>query len=336
MNISYSAVERVIFVVILAWAVNTNAQTPIGINKFLSADEYQKYQKASQLIGKGTDIINEADTTALYKGSSKQALRESGLKKEQAGYLLNDGYSLKIRVLKEHLNSFLSSSNGDMGKKEKATILASSINQNNRKSKKLYRKSRNTSKLKNTIKFQEEAQKIQAATISDAEKVLVGLYRPAPKHDNTKKVAKTSTADKKQTKTESINQAQAIEEKTSVTVPRQPEINTTKPTVAAETKKKLSTAKPVPANKDVYFTIQIIADKTRISGSRLNMVYNGNRKIIEHEGGGWYRYSVGRFGSYSEAASVMKSEGIKGYVVAYNGNKRITTSEAKILLGGTR
>jgi len=83
---------------------------------------------------------------------------------------------------------------------------------------------------------------------------------------------------------------------------------------------------------DTYFSIQIIADKNVVVDSRLKQVYSGNRSIIMNEGDGWFRYSVGKFSNYNQASSVMKSEGIKGFVVAYSNGKRITTSQAKTIL----
>ncbi len=97
---------------------------------------------------------------------------------------------------------------------------------------------------------------------------------------------------------------------------------------------KIIEEKPIEAK--AYFTIQILADKKPVTITQQKTVYKGTLKVIEHIGDGWYRYSVGRFTAYSDASSTLKSEGIKGYVGAYDGDKRITTSEAKKILGGVK
>lgn len=79
---------------------------------------------------------------------------------------------------------------------------------------------------------------------------------------------------------------------------------------------------------DVFLTIQIMADKQKVSENDLKNAYNGSLELIEKEGNGWYRYSVGRFADKESAQKIMEEEGLKGYIVAYNKTQRISVQEA--------
>jgi len=83
---------------------------------------------------------------------------------------------------------------------------------------------------------------------------------------------------------------------------------------------------------DVFFTIQFIADKKPVSEDVLRSKYSGQQEIVKMESDGWYRYSAGRFTDLQKAKEVMKSENIKGFIVAYKNGERITISEAIGLL----
>ncbi|MCU4164103.1 SPOR domain-containing protein [Carboxylicivirga caseinilyticus] len=193
-------------------------------------------------------------------------------------------------------------------------------------SKKDFQKSRNSRHLKDAVKYSADAinkhREMQAAMYSD----IIDIINRKPE--------------------------EIVEEKTIAppppveiieTTPEEPvEVTTIVPKKTEETVTVTEEA-PIPVvvekipektvqQPETYFSIQIIADKTTVSESRLKIVYKGSRKIIMNEGDGWYRYSIGKFKSFEEANSVMKSEGIKGFVVAYSDGKRITTSQAKTIL----
>ncbi len=85
-------------------------------------------------------------------------------------------------------------------------------------------------------------------------------------------------------------------------------------------------------NINVFFTIQFVADKKPVSSEMQKTKYAGELEVVEMNAGGWYRYSVGRFTKLEEAKAMMKSEGIKGFIVAYKSGERITVSEAVELL----
>lgn len=78
----------------------------------------------------------------------------------------------------------------------------------------------------------------------------------------------------------------------------------------------------------LFFSIQILADRSEASPAAISRVYSGNLPVIHMLGDGWHRYMVGRFKTLTEARQSMTSEGIKGFIVAYNGETRITVQEA--------
>ncbi|MCG8580533.1 MAG: hypothetical protein MI866_11475 [Bacteroidales bacterium] len=89
-----------------------------------------------------------------------------------------------------------------------------------------------------------------------------------------------------------------------------------------------------PVNPDIFLTIQIMADKKKATDEQINSVYSGNQKVIEMTINDWYKYSIGKYQSLEKAKADMKSENIKGFIVAYNKNERISVKEAVTLLQG--
>ncbi len=84
--------------------------------------------------------------------------------------------------------------------------------------------------------------------------------------------------------------------------------------------------------KKVFFSIQILADRKEVSDAAISKVYAGSLKVTHVIGDGWHRYMVGQFKSLPEARQSMTQESIKGFIVAYNGETRITVKEAVELL----
>ncbi len=104
-----------------------------------------------------------------------------------------------------------------------------------------------------------------------------------------------------------------------------PQETITEPVVIEET---------TPVNPDVFLTIQILADKKQATAAQLSSLYNGDNEVIEMNVNDWYKYSVGKFQDLDKAKANMKAEGIKGFIVAYNKNQRISVKEAVTLLNG--
>jgi len=85
----------------------------------------------------------------------------------------------------------------------------------------------------------------------------------------------------------------------------------------------------------VFFSIQILADRNKATSAAISKVYSGSMPIIHVNSDGWHRYMVGKFNNLEEAKKKMSSEGIKGFIVAYNGDNRIPVQEAVELFKNT-
>ena len=82
----------------------------------------------------------------------------------------------------------------------------------------------------------------------------------------------------------------------------------------------------------VFFSIQFLATQKPVSEERARSVYNGALPLIKSYSDGWHRYSAGYFSSVDEAVKEMQHEGIYGFVVAFDGQKKISINKAKQLL----
>ncbi len=316
-------------VMLLAGSIDAKAQVHNDLKSILTNKQWQKYQKGERLIEKGRMLIYPADSGNISRSDTKQYKREQDMKKHQANMLINDGLTIKMKALEDHID-------GAGGKEQNEKVsarldeLMSVLYAGKKKSKKLYGRSDKTPDISRSVKYQDDAIKEKEVTIASVEKGLLGIENIKEEEPS---VVQQQTVAEEKVEVQAEPQTEVVEEVVKTEAPVVAEVavaETTKaPVVKEETK-----AVPPAKTGDVYFTIQIMADKVRVSKVRLNRVYNGSRKIIENMGDGWFRYSVGKFGSYSKAASTMKQEGIKGYVVAYKGSKRISVSEAKRLLGG--
>ena len=78
------------------------------IKSILSPSEKKKYEKADDLIFKGDLLVEIQDSAIQQRNSTKQVKREINLKKEQANIILNDGYKIKLKVLRDHCFRYLS------------------------------------------------------------------------------------------------------------------------------------------------------------------------------------------------------------------------------------
>ena len=93
-------------------------------------------------------------------------------------------------------------------------------------------------------------------------------------------------------------------------------------------------SKPVGLNPDLIFKVQIAASKNRIATKGYN--FKGLSPISREKSGKLYRYFYQSSISYEEAQQHLKIAKNKGYtnafVVAYNGDKKISISEALELI----
>ncbi len=82
----------------------------------------------------------------------------------------------------------------------------------------------------------------------------------------------------------------------------------------------------------VYYTIQIAAERSALPKEKLAQIYSGEETIIEHKSDGWFKYSVGKYQSFDDAQNAVTENRISGFVVAYQGDERISTRVAKEIL----
>jgi hypothetical protein len=85
--------------------------------------------------------------------------------------------------------------------------------------------------------------------------------------------------------------------------------------------------------KEIIFKVQIAAHTEPLSEEYLRSLYKGGLKIdliYEEE---WYKYSIGRYGTFDEAEATRRECEIrKAFVVAYQEGRKIGTQEAIALL----
>ena len=335
LKIKFSIVG-LLLTVFMVMSIDISGQVQNDLKNILTNKQWQRYQKGEMLIEKGRSLIAEADSDNIDRSDTKQFRREKDMKKQQANVLIKDGYNIKMKTLEDHIKE------AGVEKKQNKKVIArleelkSVLESGMKKSKKIYGRSDKTPDLSKSVKYQDDALKEKEVTVAAIEKGLLEINE-MPDETLTEKVAENeeSPVVEKKVLTEPEPETVIAEEVVKAQAP-------VVEVVAVEETIKQSVVEakePEPVveqanTHDVYFTIQIMADKVKVSQSRLDRVYSGSRKILENAADGWYRYSVGKFGSYSEAASAMKKEEIKGYVVAYKGSTRISVSEAKRLLGG--
>ena len=103
---------------------------------------------------------------------------------------------------------------------------------------------------------------------------------------------------------------------------------------AVTVKSKLSQSEPLRLNPDLIFKVQIAASKNRIATKGFN--FKGLSPISREKSAKLYRYFYESSTSYEEAQQHLKTAKSKGYtnafVVAYDGNKKISVSEALELI----
>lgn len=74
----------------------------------------------------------------------------------------------------------------------------------------------------------------------------------------------------------------------------------------------------------IIFKVQIAADKKQLSQHTLQRIYAGNKTVKMLNEEGWYKYSIGDFGTFSEADKFRISVGVNdAFVVAYKDGEKV-------------
>ena len=80
----------------------------------------------------------------------------------------------------------------------------------------------------------------------------------------------------------------------------------------------------VEKTEKIIFKVQIAADVVPLSLKKLRDIYPSKEIINNEVDDGIYRYSVGYYNTYEEAAVAIKKMGVKGaFVIAYRNGKRV-------------
>jgi len=314
------------------WVLPSNAQTQKNApTSVFSEKEIKELAKADHLLNKGIDLYSDLDailnaypvsstenqlkTPSPLKGSNKDEMSTS----VRACRVYYSGMQTKSNIYIDRLKR-LKKEGKDLSK---INQLVDKYKGKIKVAKKDYQKSRNSRHLEDAIMWSAMAANIHGEIQEDLYNDLTTMINEESQEaiiiadkDTT---TSTTLAESESTDSIKIATEEPIEVKEAVAVAA------VIPVIQEEKVEKISAP-------DTYFSIQIMADKKKATDAQLARVYSGKRKIIMTEGDGWFRYSLGQFKSVAEASSTMKSEQIKGFVVAYSDGKRITISQAKSIL----
>ena len=316
-------VKIVFALMLIVFAAEVRGQDSVDVETLLSPKQLQKYRKGEALIEKGMKVIAKTDSITSAKVNKVQ-MHETDLKSDQADILIYDGYILKVKALEDYIEA---SKNTNPEIANNLYFLHSKLDRGVKEAHKSYGRSNRTPNIKHVLMHQTEAIDELKRVLAEVEK---GLIEISGETSDEEIIAEKDTVVEDKTVDES-----ATEKKTDIYA----EVPVTE--VQQDANEQQDSVKPedtpeVETDNELYFAIQIIADRIRVTKDRLDRVYFGTRKISENVGDGWYRYKVGKFNSYSEARSTMKEEDIKGFIVAYMGSERIPVAEAIKMMGGRK
>ena len=342
-----------------------NAQTN-ELKKHLNEKEIKKLTSSEKLIMKGNSVINEVkeleeevETLKNAEGRIKtrkinkrnQKIAETKMK---ASILFEDGYGKHINILDKRIKALAKEGNSE------AAQTRNDVHALEKKAKKQYNKAERLTTPADMIEMLELAQENQSKAIAVQEKFLLSVLESSSTKEDVVEVIESDEEIVAVVDSTTIIEPQpepSVEEIETTNVPVttiEPEVTSTAAiatgaavaTVAAipeETEEtpeeelaiavneETTMEEPEPV-KDVFLSIQFLADKQKASETQLKQAYSGNLEIIEKTGNGWYRYSLGKFTDVAKAQKTMQDEKIKGFIVAYNKDERISVKEALELI----
>jgi len=335
------------------------------IKKFTKADKL--IAKGDEILDKTIGIEKEIDALRNADGRIKtrkidKKSKASAKYKMQAAVYYKDGYNTKIKVLDKRLKT--AEKAGD----SKAANVRDEVKVLEKKARKQYNKAENLISYEEAVEMVELAQENQLKAIDVMAKAMVS---EAPVAEVPEEAVEEVIEEIPLTVQDSVSvpepEMEATQETTSETMEELtseeevvsegavPPAGTEAAVVAGTTAAVVAAAGteeedqavatevveevPVPIEEpavetgsDVFFSIQILAGKTKVSEAQLTKAYSGSKEIIEMTGDGWHRYSIGKFDSVEKARQAQKEEGVKGFIVAYKDGMRISVKEATELL----
>ncbi len=341
------------------------------LKSILSNKEIKRIESAEKLIGKGDALMeqtkgHEAEIEQLKNaegrtktGKIKRLNKKIAEVKIKASLYYQDGYKRYIDVLDDHMKTLEKSGNSE------AAQARDDVKSLERKARKLYNKAENKRSAEEIVELIELAQTSQQKAIelhtsclvnlSDNPTEEIAIIEELPVQDTTQIVIEDpfvapliATTDSSALVTDEIITSALTTENTAAVNPAiaSPLAVETVAELAADStltspvveepaiEEAIIEETPVVANPDVFFTIQIMADKKKASDTQLNNLYNGSKEVIEMQINDWFKYSIGRYQDLEKAKADMSSENIKGFIVAYNKSERISVKEAVALING--
>ena len=314
----------------------------------LPKKDKEKVVKSEKWLSKGNLILEEAskydnELASLKDSEGKLKMRKinklekksDGLKIKAASYL-QDGYKKKAKVF-ESIVKDSRKTNPQLASRLKEVEFNS--DKKIKKSKKLYRKADDMASKSKAVEYFELGHKNYEEAIAILCGGLAVVYDIKAEDEMDDIVTEEDTTINSATANPAVAAPVVGVTATTAAVVAASNVGNEKEFIVDSTNQAFVTdtipltAEPEEKeNIDVFFTIQFVADKKPVSSEMQKTKYAGELEVVEMNAGGWYRYSVGRFTKLEEAKAVMKSEGIKGFIVAYKSGERITVSEAVELL----
>lgn len=335
------------------------------VNKFAKADKL--ISKGDAIIIKADEIEKEIEALRNTDGRIKtrkinKKSKAAAKYKMQAAVYYKDGYNTKIKVLDKRLKALEKSGDSD------AAEVRQEMKGLTKKARKQYNKAENLISYEEAVEMVEMAQENQQKAIDLMVKSLVSANTDEAATEEpaeelveempvvTQDTVAVQVAEPEETIQNQEETAEQIsEEVAGVAVTEVPptgveaavagttvtavaatgealEEQVTQEEIAKEAIEETIEEPVVEPSENVFFTIQILAGKTKIADEKLKQAYSGPKEIMEMKGDGWFRYSIGKFNSIEKAREVQKAQGVKGFIVAYKDGQRISVKEAMELL----
>jgi hypothetical protein len=83
------------------------------------------------------------------------------------------------------------------------------------------------------------------------------------------------------------------------------------------------------SQSQITFAVQVSASSRKLTKHDLKFIYCGGHSVHEYHIGKWYKYAVGSFSNYEQAAALKKTICVPGaFVVAYKGDEQLDIKQA--------
>lgn len=302
-------------------------------DELLNSKDTKRIAKAEKKISKAESLVEKADP---YKDkiadlkSAGASLRKIKRYEKKANNKIilsasyyKDGYSKKYsayeKAIKRNIKSgFITDSDAQLEKANDAF----------KKGRKWRRNSKNESDVNKGVEYLLMANNVQVDAIKHLDKVLVKAPELEPIVEDIIPIDTITAPIILEMPIEEAADSIVSDSIITTTTVAPAIVEEVIPAAAAVSTAIIATDTVKPEN-DIYFTIQIVADKKPLGSEQLDALYAGNTETIEHTGDGWFKYSIGRYQSYEEAQEAISTENVKGFVVAYKGTERISTRKAR-------